>query len=59
MALVIFDGTGDYQVNISVDNLGSGAGVINSGFTNNMLKGPTGNITWSANGNRGEAFFMV
>ena len=54
---VIFDGTGDYQVNISVDNLGSGAGVINSGFTNNMLKGPTGNITWSANGNRGEAFF--
>jgi hypothetical protein len=23
-----------------------------------MLKGPTGNITWSANGNRGEAFFQ-
>ena len=55
---VIFDGTGDYKVNISVDNLGSGEGVINSGFTNNMLKGPTGNITWSANGNQGEAFFQ-
>ena len=54
---VVFDGTGDYQIDILVENLGSGAAGINSGFNNNMIRGATGDIVWSSNGTSGESGF--
>ena len=57
---VVFDGSGDYQIDILVKNLGSGASGINSGFNNNMIRGATGDIIWSANGtSRGTRFFWL
>ena len=52
---VVFDGSGDYQIDITVNNLGSGA--HGSGFTSQMLNGAAGSITWSASGNSGSPNF--
>ena len=58
---VVFDGSGNYDIDISVANLGSEncpSSYCGSGFQpGTMSNGPSGSITWSASGLAGEASF--
>ena len=57
---VVFDGSGDYSVSITLSDLGSENcpnTYCGSGFTSNMSKGAMGNITWQASSTNGNASF--
>ncbi len=58
---VVFDGTGDYDIDISVANLGTEncpSSYCGSSFqTGTMAKGSVGTITWSASAKAGQANF--
>ena len=60
---VVFDGTGNYDIDITVANLGTEncpSSYCGSGFVpGSMAKGSPGSITWSANGVAGQASFEL